>query len=234
MTSRVSNYFSSLSFTVMAEKKKKPGEENILSKKELIVLILCSGSRPTTMQLTREGPVEYDEILLENIEETCTQNFFKKQNCNVLISEQIPLCTCLDQLSSLNLIFIHYATPASIKYNESTSELWTLPPPMKKAKSFENKAIDKKIFHSQKFSWLLWLNPRVRREYLTRQLSWVAAWLLVTRVCPVYLVKEHCYFGDVYLSLGGRWVGKGRRAVSWEGEKVVLVEWGGKVGKVGE
>ena len=34
------------------------------------------------------------------------------------------------------------------------------------------------------------LNPGARVEYLTSQLPWVADWLLVTRVCPVYLVEE--------------------------------------------
>ena len=56
----------------MAEKKKKPGEENILSKKELIVQKLSPEPKTTTMKFTREGPREfveynYDEILLENI-----------------------------------------------------------------------------------------------------------------------------------------------------------------------
>ena len=54
--------------------------------------------------------------------------------------------TRLDQLLSLNLIFIRFTTPALIKNNDSASESWTLPPPMKKAKSFENKAIEKKYF----------------------------------------------------------------------------------------
>ena len=45
------------------------------------------------------------------------------------------------------------------------------------------------------FPWLilcklLWLNTRVQGEHLTSLLSWAAAWLLVTYVCPVYLVDE--------------------------------------------
>ena len=85
----------------MAEKKKKPGEENI-SKKELIVQKLSSEPKPTTMKFTREGPREfaeynYDEILLENIKEACTQHFKEKRNCDVLDSEQGPSCTRLDQ-----------------------------------------------------------------------------------------------------------------------------------------
>ena len=39
-----------------------------------------------------------------------------------------------------------FTTPASIKNNNSASESSTLPPPMKKAKSFENKAVEKKSF----------------------------------------------------------------------------------------
>ena len=64
--------------------------------------------------------------------------------------------------------------------------------------------------------WLLRLNPGARGELLTSQLSWVAAWLLVTRVCPVYLVKERCY--------------------RWEGSELGKVEesWAGKAGKVYE
>ena len=49
---------------------------------------------------------------------------------------------------------------------------------------------------------------RARGERLTSQFSWVAAWLLVTCVRSVYLVKERCYSGGTYLSVRGRW--------SWE------------------
>ena len=84
--------------------------------------------------------------MLENIKEACTQHFKEKRNCDVLPSEQGPSCTRLDQLPSLNLIFIRFTTPASIKNNDSASESWTLPLPMKKAKSFENRAIEKKSF----------------------------------------------------------------------------------------
>ena len=38
--------------------------------------------------------------------------------------------------------------------------------------------------------WSFRLNPRVQREHLTSQLSWVAAWLLVTNVFAFYLVEE--------------------------------------------
>ena len=59
-------------FTAMAEKKKKPGKENILSKKELIVQKVSPEPKPATMKFTRESPREfaeynYDEILLENV-----------------------------------------------------------------------------------------------------------------------------------------------------------------------
>ena len=135
----------------MADKTKKPGEENILSKRELIVQKLSSESKTTTMKFTRESPREfveydYDEILPENIKQACAQHFKEKRNCDVLASEQGPSCTRLDQLPILNLIFIRFTTPASIKNNDSASESWTLPSPMKKAKSFENKAIEKKSF----------------------------------------------------------------------------------------
>ena len=138
-------------FTVIVEKKKKLREENILPKKKLIVQKLSSEPKPATMKFTGEGRrefVEYnfDEILLENVKEACTQHFKEKRNCDVLPSEQRPSCTRLDQLPSLNLIFIRFTTPASMKNNDSASESWTVPPPMKKAKSFENGAIQKKSF----------------------------------------------------------------------------------------
>ena len=41
-----------------------------------------------------------------------------------------------------------------------------------------------------KSCWLLQLNHGAWGEDLTSQLSWVAAWLLVTGVCPVCLVDE--------------------------------------------
>ena len=50
------------------------------------------------------------------------------------------------------MIFIRFTTPASIKNSDSASESWTLPPPMKKAESFENKAIEKKSFISKSLS----------------------------------------------------------------------------------
>ena len=130
----------------MAEQKKKPGEKNILSKKELIVL--NSEPKPTTIKFTREDPREfveynYDEILLQNIKKACSQHFKEKRNCDILASEQGPSSTSLDQLSSLNLIFIRFTTPASIKNNDSASESWTLPPPMKKAKSFKTRQLRK-------------------------------------------------------------------------------------------
>ena len=84
--------------------------------------------------------------MLENIKKVCTQHFKEKRNCDVLAPEEGPSCTRLDQLPSFNLIFIRFTTPASIKNKNSASESWTLPPPMKKGKSFENKATEKKSF----------------------------------------------------------------------------------------
>ena len=109
----------------------------------MIVQKLSSEPKATTMKFTREGSREfveynYDEILLENIKQACTQHFKEKRNCDVLASEQGPSCTRLDQLPILNLIFIRFTTPTN---NDSASESWILPTPMKKAKSFENKAI---------------------------------------------------------------------------------------------
>ena len=60
--------------------------------------------------------------------------------------------TPLDELLSLNLIFIRFTTPALIKNNDSASESWTLPPPMKKAKKFWKQSNWEKIFHSQKLT----------------------------------------------------------------------------------
>ena len=113
----------------------KPGGDNILSKKELIVQKLSPESKITTMNFSIEGPREfveynYNKILLENIKQACTQHLTEKRNCDVLASKQGPSCTRLDQLPSLNLIFIRFTTPASVKNNESPSESWTLPPPM--------------------------------------------------------------------------------------------------------
>ena len=98
LASLISYYLSSLFFTVTAEKK---GKENILSKKELIVQKLGSEPKPTTMKFAREDPREffeynYDQILLENIKEACTQHFKEKQNSDVLASEQGPSCTRFD------------------------------------------------------------------------------------------------------------------------------------------
>ena len=49
----------------MADKKKKPVEENILSKKELIVQKLSSEPKPTTMKFTREkAPENLSSIIM--------------------------------------------------------------------------------------------------------------------------------------------------------------------------
>ena len=61
---------------------------------------------------------------------------------------------CLDQLPSLNLILICFTTPASIKNSDSASESWALPPLMKEAKSFENKATEKKSFIPKSLSFI--------------------------------------------------------------------------------
>ena len=53
----------------------------------------------------------------------------------------------LEQSPSLNLIFIRFTSPESIKNNDSASQTWTLYPlQWKKQKSFKNKAIEKKYF----------------------------------------------------------------------------------------
>ena len=54
-------------FTAMAEKKKKPREDNILSKKELIVHKLSSELKKTTIKFTREGPREFVEYNYEEV-----------------------------------------------------------------------------------------------------------------------------------------------------------------------
>ena len=49
---------------------------------------------------------------------------------------------------------------------------------------------------------LLWLNTREWGENLTSQLSWAAAWLLVTCVSPVYLVVDEfspVFYGPLYI-----------------------------------
>ena len=132
------------------EEEEETGGDNILSKKELIIQKLSSEPKATTTKFTREDPREfveynYNEILLENIKQACTQHFKEKRNCDVLASEQEPSCTRLDQLPSSNLISIPFTTPASIKNHDSASELRTLPSPMKKAKSFEKKQLRKNL-----------------------------------------------------------------------------------------
>ena len=72
------------------------------------------------MKFAREDPREfveydYDKILLENIKQACTLHFKEKRNCDVLASKQEPTCTRLDQLPSLNLIFIGFTTPVQSK-----------------------------------------------------------------------------------------------------------------------
>ena len=120
----------------------------------MIVQKLSSEPKPTTMKFPREGTrkfvkCDYDEKLLENIKKACTQHFKEKRNCDVLASGQGRSYTRLYQLPSLNVVFIRFTTPASIKNNGSASESWTLPPSMKKPKTFEL------FFYSQKFMLLI-------------------------------------------------------------------------------
>ena len=120
----------------------------------MIVQKLSSEPKPTTMKFTREGTrkfvkCDYDEKLLENIKKACTQHFKEKRNCDVLASGQGRSYTRLYQLPSLNVVFVRFTTPASIKNNGSASESWTLPPSMKKPKTLEL------FFYSQKFMLLI-------------------------------------------------------------------------------
>ena len=94
--------------------------------------------------------------------------------------------------------------------------------------------------------WLLQLNPGTWGVHFTSQISWVAAWLLVTCVYPVYLVNKCCCSGGIYFLSRGRWswekwesseLGTWERCVSgvrWQGGKGErIVRWhsrrGGKV-----
>ena len=73
---------------------------------------------------------------------------------------------------------------------------------------------------------------RTRSSHIYRMgyLPWLmSCWLL--RLNPG-AQGEH--LKGIYVSLGGRWVGKGGRVLSWEGGKDTWLEWGGKVGKVYE
>ena len=54
-------------------------------------------------------------MLQEKIKEAYTQNFKEKRNCDVLASKQGASFTRLDQLPSLDLIFVRFITPTSIK-----------------------------------------------------------------------------------------------------------------------
>ena len=81
--------------------------------------------------------------------------------------------------------------------------------------------------------WLLRLNSGLRREHPTSELSWVATWLLVTRVFPVYLVKERYHFGGICLSLGGSWEGWESRELGKRERCMSGVRWqGGKGGRI--
>ena len=66
---------------------------------------------------------------------------------------------------------------------------------------------------------MLQINLRAVGEHLTNQLSWVAAQLPVTRVCPIYLIEERCYSGVIYLLFRGWEAEEGAKVVSWEGGK---------------
>ena len=70
----------------------------------------------------------WEPWLWRNIARAGTQHFKEKRNCDVLDSEQGPSCMRLDQLPSLNLIFIRFTTPASIKnfvlLNHGLYHLW--------------------------------------------------------------------------------------------------------------
>ena len=50
----------------------------------------------------------------------------EKRNHDVLASEQGPSCSHLDQLPSLNLIFMRFTTPASIQNSDNGSKSWIL------------------------------------------------------------------------------------------------------------
>ena len=94
-----------------------------------------------------------------------------------------------------------------------------------------------------RLSWI----PERKGEHLISQLFWVAAWILVTCVCPVYLGSERrllfwrCLFVVGRKMSWERWdsskLGRWERCmtwVKWQGGKCVSVEWGDKLGRVTE
>ena len=93
-SSRGSCCLSSLCYSHGREEKEIGGSERVIKKG------------------VDRSKTNYGEILLENIKEVCTQHFKEKRNCDVLASEQRPSCTHLDQVASLNLIFLRFKTPA--------------------------------------------------------------------------------------------------------------------------
>ena len=89
------------------------GEALILQKKEIVVQLLSSEPKKTTMKYSKEGPrvfvpYQYDEITLENIKEACKTFFHEHRPCDILASEMGPSCTRVDQIPHFKILYIPY------------------------------------------------------------------------------------------------------------------------------
>ena len=89
------------------------GEALILQKKEIVVQLLSSEPKKTTMKYSKESPrvfvpYQYDEITLENIKEACKTFFHEHRPCDILASKMGPSCTRVDQIPHFKILYIRF------------------------------------------------------------------------------------------------------------------------------
>ena len=105
-------------------------ETIILQRKEIVVQLLSSEPKKTTMKYTKVGPREFvpfnfDEITIENITTACQQHFHEVKPCDILASEQGPSCTRIDQLTNFKIIYIRFTGHKS-SFDDLTSKQFSV------------------------------------------------------------------------------------------------------------
>ena len=89
------------------------GEGLVLKKKEIVVQLLSSEPKKTTMKYIKEGPrvfvpYKYEEITIANMKGACKIYFHEQWEYDILASELGPSCTRIDQISNFKIVFIRF------------------------------------------------------------------------------------------------------------------------------
>ena len=89
------------------------GEAFIYIKKEIVVQLISSELKKTTVKYSKEGPrifvpYHYDEITIENIVEPCEIFFCQHHLCDILASEMGSSYTRVEKIPHFKILYIRF------------------------------------------------------------------------------------------------------------------------------